>query len=204
MASAIAGADPLIEAIPERPRHQNPRDPWPPAPSPDRPAPRDPRDRLRWWPWSRWTLSWQGAYNTACLYAALAAQRLATMESLPMGDRRAWDERVVSSLGRVVNNQYAEMERPYDTFSQDPDFSALRSAPGQFPAFKKFLDEQRRVDYPDADIAQSRLGLADLPSPSPPLSGSAGPLSGRRHLRVSGRDRQASAGRAHQRDANCH
>jgi hypothetical protein len=38
----------------------------------------------------------------------------------------------------------------------------------------------------------------------PPLSGSAGHLSGCRHLRVSGRDRPGSAGRAHQRDANCH
>ncbi len=55
VASAIAGPDPLIEAIPERPRQlkqlkqqkqqkqQNPRDPWPPAPAPVRPAHRDPR-----------------------------------------------------------------------------------------------------------------------------------------------------------------
>jgi hypothetical protein len=161
VASAIAGADPLIEAIPQSPRHQNPRDPWPPAHSPGPPAPRDQRDRLRWWPWSRRSVSWQGAYNTACLYAALAAQRLATAESLPVAERRAWDERVVVSLERVVNNQYAEMERPYDTISQDPDFSALRSAPGQFPGFKKFLADQRRMDYPDADVAQARLGLAD-------------------------------------------
>jgi hypothetical protein len=172
VASAIAGADPLIEAIPESPRQQNPRDPWPPAHSPGRPAPRDPRDRLRWGPWSRRTLSWQAAYNTACLYAALAAQRRATSESLPEPERRAWDERVVISLERVVNNQYAEMERPYDTVSQDPDFSALRSAPGQFPVFRKFLDDQKRVDYPDADVAQARLGLADL-SPNPPYPPSA-------------------------------
>jgi hypothetical protein len=167
VASAIAGPDQLIEAIPEHPRHQNPRDPWPSAHPPDRPAPSDPRDRLRWWPYCWWplsrrTLSWQAAYNTACLYAALAAQRLATTESLPRAERRAWDERVVISLERVVNNQYAEMERPYDTVWQDPDFSALRSAPGQFPVFKKFLDDQRRMDYPEADVAQARLGLADL------------------------------------------
>jgi hypothetical protein len=54
------------------------------------------------------------------------------------------------------------MERPYDTVWQDPDFSALRSAPGQFPVFKKFLDDQKRADYPEADVAQARLGLADL------------------------------------------
>jgi hypothetical protein len=161
VASTIAGTDQLIDSIPENPRHRNPRDPWPPASSPNRPAPPDPRDRLRWWPWSRHSVSWQAAYNTACLYAALAAQRLATAESLPVAERRAWDERVVISLERVVNNQYAEMERPYDTVSQDPDFSALRSAPEQFPAFKKFLADQRRMDYPDADVAQARLGLAD-------------------------------------------
>ena len=164
VASAIAGRDQLIDSIPESSRRRPPRDPWPPAHSPDPPALRDPRDRLRWGPWSRRTLSWQAAYNTACLYAALAAQRLSTTESLSPAERRAWDERVVISLGRVVNNPYAEMERPYDTIWQDPDFSALRSAPEQFTDFKKFLDEQRRVDYPDADAdaAQARLGLADL------------------------------------------
>ena len=175
VASAIAGTDQLIEAIPENPRRQNPREPWPPAHWPDRPAVKDPRDRLRWWPYCWWplarrTLSWQAAYNTACLYAALAAQRLAATESLPAAERAAgraaeglaWDERVVISLERVVNNQCAEMERPYDTISQDPDFSALRSASEQFPAFKRFLDDQKRVDYPDADVAQARLGLADL------------------------------------------
>jgi hypothetical protein len=161
VASAIAGTDQLIDSIPENPRHQSARDPWPPASSANPPAPPDPRDRLRWWPWSRHSVSWQAAYNTACLYAALAAQRLATAGSLPVAERRAWDERVVISLERVVNNQYAEMERPYDTVSQDPDFSALRSAPEQFPAFKKFLADQRRMDYPDADVAQARLGLAD-------------------------------------------
>jgi hypothetical protein len=38
VASAIAGTDRLIDSIPENPRRQNPRDPWPPAPSPDRGA----------------------------------------------------------------------------------------------------------------------------------------------------------------------
>ncbi|HTW05560.1 MAG TPA: hypothetical protein VMF87_35070 [Streptosporangiaceae bacterium] len=183
VASAIAGADPLIDSVPDSPRHQNPRDPWPPPHPPGRPAPPDPRDRLRWWPWSRQSVSWQAAYNTACLYAALTAQRLATQrlataEPLPAAERRAWEERVVISLERVVNNQYAEMERPYDTVSQDPDFAALRAASGQFPAFRKFLDEQRRIDYPEADVAQARLGLADLPH-----RGSAGPARERRPQR---------------------
>jgi hypothetical protein len=162
VASGIAGPDQLIEAIPENQRRRPPRDPWPPAPSPTPATPKEPRDRVRWGPWSRRTLSWQAAYNTACLYAALAAQRLATTESLSAAERLAWDERVVICLGRVVNNQYAEMERPYDTVSQDPDFSALRAASEQFPVFMKFLDDQRRVDYPDADVAQARWGLAGL------------------------------------------
>jgi hypothetical protein len=162
VASAIAGDDDLIREIPEKSRHRKSRDPWPPAHALDTPAPKDPRDRARWWPRARHTLSWQAAYNTACLYAALAAERLAAEGTLPQPESLAWERRIVVSLGRVVNNQHAEMERPYDTFSQDPDFSALRSAPEQFPVFRKFLDGQRRMDYPDVDVTRAPWGLADL------------------------------------------
>ena len=179
VASAVAGPDDLIAGIPVSSRHQKSRDPWPPAHSPDPPAPREPHDRLRWRPRSRRTVSWQAAYNTACLYAALAAERLATGETLPAAERTAWEERVVVSLVRVVNNQYAEMERPYDTVSQDPDFSAIRSAPDQFPVFRKFLDDQRRMDYPEVDVTQAPWGLADL-SVVPPAATSHRPTRARR------------------------
>jgi hypothetical protein len=155
VASAIAGSDSLIETIPEKSHRQKSRGPWPPAHGAGRPAPKDPQDRVRRLPWMRRTVSWQAAYNTACLYAALASERLATQKTLSPEERQAWDDRVVVSLGRVVYNQHAEMERPYDLISQEPDFSTLRSAPEQFPGFKKFLDNQRRMDYADFDADAS-------------------------------------------------
>jgi hypothetical protein len=161
VASAVAGTDDLIAGIPESARPQKSGGPWPSAHSAEPPAPAEPHDRLRWRPGSRRTVSWQAAYNTACLYAALAAARLAATQTLPEDERTAWEERVVVSLVRVVNNPNAEMERPYDTVSQDPDFSAIRSAPDQFPVFRKFLDDQRRMDYPEVDVTQAPWGLAD-------------------------------------------
>jgi hypothetical protein len=162
VASAIAGNDDLIKEIPEKSHDQKSRGPWPPAHSSDKPEPKDPQDGIRWWPLSRRTVSWQAAYNTACLYAVLASERLTMEEILSPQERLAWEERVVVSLERVVNNQYAEMERPYDLVSQDPDFSALTSTPEEFPLFKKFLDDQRRMDYPDFDVAQAPWGFAAL------------------------------------------
>jgi hypothetical protein len=161
VASAIAGNDDLLADIPEKSHGRKSRDPWPPAHSLDRPAPQYDRDRLRWRPRLRCTISWQAAYNTACLYAVLASERLATEKILSPAERLAWEERVVVSLERVVNNQYAEMERPFDLVSQDPDFSALTAAPEEFPAFKKFLDDLRRMDYPDFDVSQALWGRAD-------------------------------------------
>ena len=159
VAAAIAGTDRLIETIPEKSRHQQSQGPWPPAHAAGSPAPRHPQDRVRRLPWMRRTVSWQAAYNTACLYAALASERLAaqraTQKTLSPEERQAWDDRVVVSLERVVYNQHAEMERPYDLISQEPDFSTLRSAPEQFPGFKKFLDNQRRMDYADFDADAS-------------------------------------------------
>ncbi|MGD0703878.1 MAG: hypothetical protein ABSA02_28835 [Trebonia sp.] len=143
VASAIAGRDDRIESIVKHPRDQ-----WPlSAPSTDTSGPKDPRDRLRRLPLLRRTASWQAAYNTACLYAAVAAENLAAGPET----RGAWEDRVIVSLRRVVNNPYSEMGRPYDLISSDPDFSALRSAPEKFPHFKKFLDEQGRMDYSDYD-----------------------------------------------------
>ena len=168
VASAIAGSDSLIETIPGKSHPRTSHDPWPPAPAPGKPAPADPRDRVRWLPLLRRTVSWQAAYNTACLYAALASERLAaerlkTGETLPPEERQAWEDRVIVSLERVVYNQYAEMERPYDLISQDPDFSALRSAAEEFPGFRTFLQHQRRMDYADFDADTSlSWGSVDL------------------------------------------
>jgi hypothetical protein len=160
VASAIAGSDRLVETIPGKSRRQHSQDPWPPAHVPGKPDLRDSRDRVRRLPLLRRTVSWQAAYNTACLCAALtserlAAERLSTGQGLSRGESQAWEDRVIVSLQRVVYDQYAEMERPYDLISQDRDFSALRSAPEQFPDFTTFLDNQRRMDYPDFDAGPS-------------------------------------------------
>ena len=138
VASAIAGNDVLLKSIAGEPRGQWP----PPAPSTDKPAPEDSRDRLRRLPWLRRTASWQAAYNTACLYAALASDS---------PDPAACEDRVVVSLKRAINNPNNEMGRAFDLISRDPDFSALRSSPEKFPMFAKFLRAQKRMDYPDAD-----------------------------------------------------
>jgi hypothetical protein len=170
VAAAIAGSDSLIETIPAQSHDQKSHGPsWPPAHLPGEPPPVDPRDRVRRLPLLRRTVSWQAAYNTACLYAALASERLATGECLALEERKAWEHRVVRSLERVVYNQYAEMERPYDLISRDPDFSALRSAPDKFTRFKAFLDNQRGMDYSEFDAdASLSWGSADLPSGASP------------------------------------
>jgi hypothetical protein len=41
------------------------------------------------------------------------------------------------------------MERAYDWIAYDPDFLPLKNSPrSRFPAFKKFLRDQNRHDYP--------------------------------------------------------
>ena len=101
--------------------------------------------------WLRRTASWQAAYNTACLYAALISERRASGASLSP-EEEAWEDRVVISLERVASNPYAEMRRLFDVIAKDPDFHALRSAPEKFGAFDKFLSDQRRKDYPEVAV----------------------------------------------------
>ena len=93
---------------------------WPPA---------EKKDRTRWLPWQRRTPSWEAAYNTACLYAALNL-----------------DHQVVISLQRAINNPDCEMQRSWDWISHDPDFSCLKSS----EEFNDFLGAQERKDYPAA------------------------------------------------------
>jgi len=119
-------------------------------------------------PGLRQTASWQAAYNTACLYAALISERRASAttattattvttvtsvtsaawETSPSAQERDWEDRVVLSLERVAANPHAEMRRPFDVIASDPDFGAFRAAPTEFHAFAQFLSDQRRKDYP--------------------------------------------------------
>jgi len=132
IAAAIAGDPaPIRSVLDARPEQ------GPPPPGPG-PGPAAATDRIRWLPMQRRTVSWQAAYNTACLYAALAQENQA-----PVG-------LVVISLERAVSNRDSEMDRPYDWISHDPDFLPLKSAPAKFAAFSKFLDDQRRKSYPAA------------------------------------------------------
>jgi hypothetical protein len=131
IAAAIAGDPAPITWAFEGPREQ--------GPPPPGPGPAAARDRIRWLPMQHRTASWQAAYNTACLYAALAQQN------------PALDKLVVSSLERAVNNRDSEMERSFDWIAHDPDFRPLKLAPEKFTAFRKFLDDQARKSHPGAD-----------------------------------------------------
>jgi hypothetical protein len=94
-------------------------------------------DGVRLLPWARKTASWQAAYNAACLYSALTQRHLAS------------DDLVVRCLRRAIDSPDTEMERAYDWIAYDPDFRPLKNSPaGQFPAFKKFLRDQKHKDYP--------------------------------------------------------
>ncbi len=100
----------------------------------------EPRPRAqgtRWVPWQHSTPSWQAAYNTACLYAALTGK---------YGEKRM-GERVVTSLIRCVNDPHCEMGRPSDWIKKDPDFSSVRSS----EPFKTFFDDLWERDHQDVN-----------------------------------------------------
>jgi len=111
----------------------------PPAPSElknERP-PGQSAKRRRWVPWQHRTRSWAAAYNTACIYAALA-------DSCRY-DPKEMARRVVISLTRAITDDQCELERPSDWISRDPDFSCLKCSAGEF---KNFLHAQTVKDYP--------------------------------------------------------
>jgi hypothetical protein len=119
-------------------------------PASDWPRGRAPMEGVRVLPWLRRTASWQAAYNAACLYSALAQQGLVD------------EERVVTCLQRAIDSRDTEMERAYDWINYDPDFLPLKNSPsGQFPAFKKFLRDCRRRDYPRLPRPSEVAGYED-------------------------------------------
>ena len=106
-------------------------------------------------PWLRWQagkVSWQAAYNTACLYATVA-RRGRTYEALKEQSlkEQALQEHaqaaVVRCLRSAIDDPYSEMERPSDWISKDPDLSCL-SGQGEGSQFQAFLDDQKGLDYP--------------------------------------------------------
>jgi hypothetical protein len=97
--------------------------------------PRRHTQRTRWLPWQHSTPSWPAAYNTACLYAALAGKY----------DKDTMARRVVTSLTRAINDRNSEMGRPSDWIGEDPDFSSVRST----HSFKTFFDDLWWRDNPE-------------------------------------------------------
>ena len=113
---------------------------------------------VRWPAWRRSSASWQAAYNTACLYAALADA--AWRRSAPGDILRELERRVVVSLRRVVDNPSSELERAWDWIFGDPDFRVMRDNREKFTAFGEFLDELERQEYP-----ASMAGKCSVPHP---------------------------------------
>lgn len=127
------------------------------------------------WHLRRAKASWQAAYNAACLYAALADEEAAQDQ---VGQQAAQDL-VVACLRSAIGNPRSEMERGYDWISRDPDLSFLKdrdssreSDPGSTEGtpFRKFLEDQKRLDYPAAFPAErpgarrrARHGRANTP-----------------------------------------
>ena len=101
--------------------------------------------------WRRSTDSWQAAYNTACVYAALADA--ARGGGAPREHLENLENRVIASLRRVVGNPRSELDRPSDWIDSDPDFRAMQDGSDIFRAFEYFLLSQMRQDYPVAFLA---------------------------------------------------
>jgi hypothetical protein len=132
------------------------------------------RDRVRRLPWLRRTASWQASYNTACLYAALAGITRAGEQ-----ERLKYQDRVLISLKRAINNPLSEMERAHDWISRDPDFTVLKKQK-MFTLFDDFLSEQLLRDYPapyrppaaqPASAAREPVASEPLPMPIVPSQG---------------------------------
>jgi hypothetical protein len=159
MAADIAGDNVPIEQHFTNPKAQD---------TLDRP-PAEKRDEIRWLPRQRRTPSWEAAYNTACVYAALNL-----------------DHRVVVSLQRAINNPNCEMQRPSDWISHDPDFSCLKSPSTEFTGF---LHTQEWKDYP----AAAANGASRSSVPSPQFVSASTPTTGTLASGVSSNDRYRSA-----------
>jgi hypothetical protein len=107
---------------------------------------------LRLPPWLRSSRSWQAAYNTACLYAALAER--ARRDGAPVSVLRELERRVIVSLRNVLGNPDSELERAWDWIDSDPDFRVMRDHHENFPAFAEFLADLKEQEYPASGTGQ--------------------------------------------------
>ena len=161
--TAITGEKDTIKAVLKSDDKPQPADDKPqppddkPQPPDDKPQPPDDiqphrhAQRTRWVPWQHRTPSWQAAYNTACLYAALAGMYDNKTEAGKQ-DIERMARRVVTSLTRAINDRHCEMGRPSDWIGADPDFSSVRLS----EIFQNFSDN-----------------LPEIPSGAKPRTGSS-------------------------------
>jgi DNA-binding beta-propeller fold protein YncE len=139
----------------------------PAAKAPQRQQPMGPRMRTRRWPWQYSTPSWPAAYNLACAYAALAANKASTAGADVKTTVDPLVTKVIDSLEFALCNPECEMERPSEWIRNDPDFSWLCGQ--KYKGFAAFLDGQGNRDYP-AD------GRRAGPTPRAPVNGLGGPV----------------------------
>jgi hypothetical protein len=170
--SCIAGDPALIKAVLADPHGQ-----WWRADESEAGATHLPRaraqDRVRWLPWQRSTASWQAAYNTACLYAALAdaARTRGVPECVPKEVLQDLENRVIVSLRRVVENPSSELERAWDWIDSDPDFRVMCHNSQVFKTFGNFLDELMQQEYPVSFMAGKCPVQHTNPVRNPAVSG---------------------------------
>jgi hypothetical protein len=113
------------------------------------------RALVGWPPWRRKSTSWPAAYNTACLYAALADT--ARRDRAPDEVLQELERRVIVSLRTVIDNPRSELERAWDWISGDPDFRIMRDNPATFTVFGRFLAELKQQEYPDSDSGRCQV-----------------------------------------------
>jgi hypothetical protein len=142
-----------------------PLDLWPPLKAAEVEDSGQVRDKVRHLPGQRHTASWQAAYNTACLYAALAgaaaaragaeaAESRAAEAAEAESQAKVLEGWVIESLRRAIDNPQTELDHPSTWIRHDPDFSLLRRQAGRgklFEAFGLFVHDQEAQDYPYAD-----------------------------------------------------
>ena len=119
------------------------------------------------------TPSWPAAYNLACVFAAIYADRNHQPETgRNENELQCLVEKVVTSLEFAINNPECEMERPSEWIDSDPDFGCLRSFSTDF---SDFLADLKQRDYPPVSTTQHyAVAVQASPQNNPATTQTAG------------------------------